>query len=165
MDEAQIRWLLKALREAAGEIEEYLYRLDGGEATAASDQDGPTLIEIAARLRDNEEQVLGWLDLIATSRRYSPPLPYTNIDLLPFDRDYRRLSLRKVLRQFLALRQQTIRLLWLLEPRDWLRSGEHPYRGTLSIGEIVRDLNWHDLSCLWEIRRLLGDPDRVEIDT
>jgi hypothetical protein len=164
MNEQEIHWLLKALREACGELEEYFYDIDRDESVARPDDDEPTLIEIAARLRDNEEQVIGWLQLIANSGRREPSLPYVNIDLLPFERDYSRLQVRKVLREFTSLRRQTVHLLWSLDTRDWRRRGIHPYRGAITVKDIVQELNWHDLRYLWEVRRLLGRLGRVPAD-
>ncbi len=165
MDDQQIHWLLKALREASGEIEEYFYGLDYQDAATRLDQDEPNLIEVAARLRDNEEQVLGWLEIITSTRRRDPPLPYVNIDLLPFERDYSRLQVRKVLRQFISLRRRTVHLLWDLDNREWKYQGIHPYRGPISVQEIVQELNWHDLRYLWEVRRTLEQLGRVHADT
>jgi hypothetical protein len=165
MDDQQIHWLLKALREAAGEIEEYLYAIDREDAIRRPEADEPNLIELAAQLRDNEEQVLGWLEIITSARRRDPPLPYVNVDLLPLERDYSRLEVRKVLREFTASRRRTVHLLWSLDNRDWRRQGIHPYRGPISVQEIVQELNWHDLRNLWEVRRRLEQLGRVHADT
>lgn len=164
MDDREARWLFKALREAAGVIEEHFSGLDREALTQRPSEGELALIEIAALLRDNEEQVSDWLELILTSSHREPLLPYVNIDLLPFERDYCRLDIHQVLRDFALWRRRTLYFLWDLEPQDWERRGIHPYRGLLSIYQIVRELNWHDLHYLWQIRRLRARFGRVHID-
>ena len=44
--------------------------------------------------------------------------------------------------------------LLLLSRRDWLRTGVHPYKGVISIHDIVRELHDHDLEYLRNARRL-----------
>jgi len=59
-----------------------------------------------------------------------------------------------VLLELSRLRQRSAQLLWSLEPSDWEREGLHPYRGRLSIMQVARDMNEHDLGHLWQMRRL-----------
>jgi hypothetical protein len=37
---------------------------------------------------------------------------------------------------------------------QWERQGEHPYRGPISVGQIVREMNEHDLAHLWQIMKI-----------
>lgn len=159
-----MRWLLKALREAAGEIEDHLYGLDRHVLSQRPAENELSLIEIAAHLRDNEKQVRGWLTLMADTHRHRPQLLYVNVELLPFEHDYRRLDIREVLTEFASLRHHTLMLLWSLEPIAGECYGIHPYQGAISVYDIARELNWHDLQHLWEIRRLREEARETRID-
>ncbi len=44
--------------------------------------------------------------------------------------------------------------LWRLTQADWQRSAEHPYGGSVTLGEIAREMARHDLEHLWQVRRL-----------
>jgi hypothetical protein len=45
-------------------------------------------------------------------------------------------------------------LLWSLDESDWERAGIHPYLGPLTITQVAREMNEHDLAHLWQLRRL-----------
>lgn len=152
MDYSSQRWMLKALHEAAEELKEQLRGLSEMDLCRRPAPDEWSLKEIAAHLRDAEAWFLERLELIVGADE--PRLPDIDIDAYVLERDYRSLDLYEVLREFSRLRRHTTGLLWALEPSDWEREGLHPYRGRLSIMQVARDMNEHDLGHLWQVRRL-----------
>ena len=146
------RWLLKALRESAHELESQLWGLDEEELRWRPADDAWSLKEIAAHLRDCEEHFLESLELIAYED--SPRLPAFDADALVLERDYQEIDLCEALEQFAYLRHRAANLLWSLDPDDWERTGAHPYLGEVSIARLARAQNEHDLEHLWQARRL-----------
>jgi hypothetical protein len=152
MDYSTQRWMLKALHEAAEELQSQLWGLSEDELCRRPAPDEWSLKEIAAHLRDAEACFLERLTLIVSQEE--PELPDIDIDAYVLERDYRSLDLYEVLLEFSRLRHRTSGLLWSLEPSEWERAGLHPYRGRLSIMQVARDMNEHDLGHLWQVRRL-----------
>ena len=56
--------------------------------------------------------------------------------------------------EFASLRRQSVYALWELDEDDWERRGVHPYLGPLTIMQVAREMNEHDLAHLWQLRRL-----------
>jgi hypothetical protein len=152
MDYSSQRWMLKALQEAADELQGQLLGLSDEELCRRPAPDEWTLKEIAAHLRDAEVCFLERLELIVGEDE--PRLPDIDVDAYVLERDYQSLDLYEVLREFSLLRRHSTGLLWALEPSEWEREGLHPYRGRLSIMQVARDMNEHDLGHLWQVRRL-----------
>ncbi len=146
------RWLLKAVRESAGELFGQFRGLGEAALCWSPAADEWCLKEVAAHLRDAETLYRRQLELIARQRE--PRLPHEAIDVLPFERDYRDESLRRLLAEYEEAREDTFWLLRLLDAEDWLRCGIHPYRGRVSISDIVREMHEHDLEHLYQARRL-----------
>ena len=153
------RWLLKAVRESAGELlgqfggvsEQGLrYRPAVGEWS---------LKEVAAHVRDAEVLYQRQIDLAAHGRE--PHLPYEAIDVLPFERDYREDSLSLLLAEYADAREETVWILRELAAGDWQRCGIHPYRGRVSVEEIARELHQHDLEHLYQAQRLHAAVQRL----
>jgi hypothetical protein len=82
------------------------------------------------------------------------PLPAWDIDLLPAEREYRAADLGGLLSELRELRQEVTYLLSGLDDSNWQASGEHPYRGEVSIETLARELAQHDLEHLAEVRRV-----------
>jgi hypothetical protein len=143
------RWLLKALRETAHELESQVWGLDEDELRWRPD-DGWCLKEIAAHLRDCEEHLLRCLELIAG--RDDPRIPAFDADALVLDNHYTAIDVYDALQQFESLRYRSVHLLWGLEPEDWGRIGVHPYAGPVTIQQLAREQSQHDLEHLWQAR-------------
>ena len=143
------RWLLKALREAAHELEAQLWGLDEDDLRWRPSDDAWSLKEIAAHLRDCEEHFVEVLELIST--RDEPRIPAFDADAQVLEHDYRETDLDETLGHFEELRQRTVGLLWR---EDWERTGRHPYLGPVTIAELARKQSEHDLEHLWQARRL-----------
>jgi hypothetical protein len=144
-------WLVKALHEAADEIERQFLSMSEDELRHRPADDEWSPKEIAGHLRDCEELFLDRLRLI--ERCHEPELSDIDVESYPTERGYQELDLDDVLLTFAALRRQTCYLLWSLTPDEWERRGIHPYRGSLSIMDVARDINRHDLTHLWQMQR------------
>ncbi len=145
-------WAMKALREAGGSLVSEFAGLDETMLRHRPAEDELSLKEIAAHLRDAEELALR--QLTAATEEPDKRLPLWDIDVLPFERDYRNSDLQGVLGEVRNLRRQTAALLWTLRDWDWRRKVTHPYRGEITIEMIARELAQHDLEHLWQVRRL-----------
>jgi len=152
MEYSNQQWMLKALHEAADELQSQLLGLSEEELCRRPAPGEWSLKEIAAHLRDAEACFLERLRLIVSQDE--PHLADIDVDAYVLERDYQSLDLHEVLLGFSRLRQRSASLLWSLEPSDWEREGLHPYRGRLSIMQVARDMNEHDLGHLWQMRRL-----------
>ena len=148
----QRRWLLKAVREASGELFSQFSGLNEAALRQSPATDEWCLKEVAAHMRDAESLYRKQIELI--SRQKEPRLPYEAIDVLPFERDYREQPLDRLLYEYEDGRQETVWLLRTLDEGDWERCGIHPYRGRISILDIVRELHEHDLEHLYQARKL-----------
>jgi hypothetical protein len=146
------RWLLKALREAAHELESQLWGLDEDDLRWRPEDDAMSLKEIAAHMRDCEEHFAESLAVIVRDDRAR--ICAFDADALVLDRDYRQVDLYEALERFESLRGDVAGLLWSLEPKDWERTGQHTYRGAVSVLQLAREQNEHDLEHLWQARRL-----------
>ena len=147
----ETRWVLKALRETAHELEAQLSGLRDRDLRWRPADDGMSLKEIAAHLRDCEEHFVECLELI-TSRARS--IPCFDADALVLERDYRNIDVYEAFERFEHLRYRSVNMLWELEPEEWELSSEHPYAGAMSILRLSREQSQHDLEHLWAARRL-----------
>jgi hypothetical protein len=143
------RWLLKALRETAHELESQIWGLDEDDLRRRPSEDGLCLKEIAAHLRDCERHFLQTLELIM--QRTEPRLRAFDADELLFEHDYRDTDVFDSLEELSYLRQRTVSLLWR---EDWDRSGLHPYLGSVNVRQLARAQSEHDLEHLWQARSL-----------
>jgi hypothetical protein len=145
-------FVLKALREAGNSLVSELYAVDE-EMLCRRPADGELCLkEIAAHMRDAEELALQQMAAIADESRR--PLPAWDIDLLPFERDYREEDLDMFLAEFRGLRRETTEFLWSVGDQVWHAKGRHPYRGEITLGQIAHELAQHDLEHLWQVRQL-----------
>ena len=147
--------MLKALRECGNTLVSELSLLDEDTLARTPAEGEWCLKEIAAHVRDAEDLALRQMNAIIEGRRGA--LPAWDIDLLPAERDYRSSDASDLLLEFRRLRRETTDLLWGLTGADWHSSGEHPYRGEVTLETLARELAQHDLEHLAEIRRLKHD--------
>jgi hypothetical protein len=146
------RWLMKAVREAAGEFFQQFSGLNEEGLRWRPAEREWCLKELAGHLRDAEQLYQSQIEAIA--HHSQGRLPHEPVDVLPSERDYRGESLRSLLYEFEAAREETVWLLFSMDEEDWHRTGEHPYRGEISIFDIARELHEHDLEHLVQARRL-----------
>ncbi len=152
VEAGQRRWLMKAVREAAGELYGQFAGVKEKALRWRPERDEWCLKEVAAHLRDAEHMYRRQIELVST--RKNPDLPYEPVDVLPYERDYSREPLEELLYQWETAREDTVWLLRSLDDSDWERRGVHPYRGRISIFDLVRELHEHDLEHLWQARKL-----------
>jgi hypothetical protein len=158
VETGQRRWLMKAVREAAGELYGQFSGLKEKELRWRPEPGEWCLKEVAAHLRDAEDMYRRQIELIAQNRE--PALPYEPVDVLPYERDYRSESLTELLYEWEASREETVWLLRMLDEHDWERRGLHPHRGKISVLDIAREVHQHDLEHLWQVRKLRGEIER-----
>ena len=149
---SESRWLLKALRESAHELESQLWGLDEQALRWRPSHDAMSLKEIAAHMRDCEQHFLTSLELI--TEREEPKLKSFDGDALVMDHDYQEIDLYEALELFSHLRHRSVNLLWGPALGEWDRIGRHPYLGTVTIAQLVREQNEHDLEHLWQARNI-----------
>jgi hypothetical protein len=156
-------WALKALHEAGNSLLSEFSGLDDGALRRRPADDEWSLIEIAAHLRDAEDLAAAQISAIAEGR--PGRLPAWDVDILPFERDYRSADLRSLLADFRRLRRRNTYVLWGLAANQWETGAEHPYRGSVTLGQIARELAQHDLQYLWQVRDLKRRIDERARDT
>ena len=148
-------FLLKALSEASGELARSFRGFSRRELRkpAPPPDDGWTLLAIPYHLRETERGLLKQFEII--TRHRSPQIPSVDLDDIPIDEDYRDEDVNDLLEEFHDLRRRSSYLLWDLLPSEWEKAGIHPYRGPLTLLEIVREAYQHDLEHLWQVKRML----------
>ena len=150
-------FLLKALGESSGELRRLLHGIPRRAMLRPGDGDDDcwTLLGIAAHMRDVELGVNEQMETILSSHGRDLRLRHVGIDDIPFLEDYADEDDEEVLEELHYYRRQTSYLLWSCDGRDWERSATHPYRGTVTLLELARDLYQHDLEHLWQARRMV----------
>jgi hypothetical protein len=150
IEDDEQRWLMKALREVANELVEEIYELASADPTIRAEDDDRTPHEIAAHIRLNEELAAAQIRHL-TGGRSNVRLPVDDTESPPAE--LADTSIYNFLEGFIEARRGTTRLLWNLSPAQWQRQGTHPYRGAITVQQIVRELAEHDLEHLWQVRR------------
>lgn len=146
------RWLLKAVRESAGELFRQFTGLDEAGLRWCPGEGEWCLKEIAAHVRDAERMYQRQIEAIAHG--HPGRLPYEAVDVLPAEEHYRDMPLRNFLWEFEAAREETVWLLYAVDDDAWNRASEHPYRGRVTLYDVARELHEHDLDHLFQARRL-----------
>jgi hypothetical protein len=149
-------FLLKALGEAAGELREQLGGLRRQQLLlpGSGNDEQWTLLGLACHVRDVELGVNEQFEAILRRRTAEPDIPHVDIDAIPFLEEYEDEDLDEVLGEFAYYRRSTSYTLWDISEWDWDRAGIHPYRGRMTVADIVRELYQHDLEHLWQARRM-----------
>jgi DinB superfamily len=144
-------FLLKALHEASGELEGEFYNLRRAQL-AWHEPDGWSLAQIAGHLRDREQMHLDYLRGIVSSRDCI--LEAIDFEAMVDENGYGPEEAHNLLYGYAELRERALYTLYNLSGNQWRRTGRHPYRGSLSIEQIVKEMNEHDLAHLWQVKRL-----------
>lgn len=112
-----------------------------------------SIVEILAHLAEDE---------LVTSWRYRQMIEHEGETLLGFDQElwarlgnYAGWSARDALELFRLLREANLRMLSVLVPEEWERSGNHAERGNLTVRELVRHMAAHDVNHVKQIETLL----------
>jgi hypothetical protein len=148
----QRRWLLKAVREATGELYQQFRNLDDSSLRWRPEPGEWCLKEIAGHMRDAEQLYQSQIELII--HNHEPLLPYEPIEVLVQERDYTGDDLSQMLYEYESAREETVWNLRMISDHDWERTGLHPYRGSVSIMDLAQEMHEHDLEHLIQARRL-----------
>jgi hypothetical protein len=151
------QWLLKALRETAHAMESLLWQLDEEALERRPADDEWSCIELVAHMREMERRYIERLERMV--RDDCPRIDAFDADSIAAADAPDAEDPFEIADDFGALRRQSVYLLWSLDDGDWTRRGEHPYLGMLTITQVAREMNEHDLAHLWQMRRLC---DRAE---
>jgi hypothetical protein len=146
------RWLLKALRETAHAMESLLWDIDAGRAHERPAGGEWSCADLVDHMAAMERRYLERLELMIAEDE--PRIAAFDGDSIAADRTESLPDAFEALDDFGSLRQHTVYLLWSLDDGDWLRRGVHPYLGPLTVQQVAREMNEHDLSHLWQLRRI-----------
>lgn len=143
-------WLLKALRETAHAMESLIWELDDDALDRHPDFEEWSCRELLHHMAEMEKRYVGRLERIV--RIDEPSIEAFDADTIepPGEHD----EAFTLMDDFSARRQQAVQLLWSLDDGGWQRRGVHPYLGPLTVMQIAREMNEHDLAHLWQLRRL-----------
>ena len=151
----QKAWLLKALRETSHAMEGLLWEAD--EATfEVRDGDEWSVRDLACHVALMEQGFVERLEAIISLAGMVKEvhIPAFDGDTVVAPEHWSELTTFELMEEFEGQRQRSVYLLWSLDERDWDLTGRHPYLGPLSVLQCAREMNEHDLSHLWQLRRL-----------
>ncbi len=148
-------FLLKALSEASGELQRSFYGLSPRDLMQPGSgvDEGWRLLGIPFHMREVEKGIIRQYETILHDR--GAEIPHVDFDDIPFQEDYCEEDEEELLEEFHYLRRRSSYRLWDLMPTEWERAGIHPYRGRMTILQIVRETYQHDLEHLWQARRMI----------
>lgn len=158
---AERRWLMKSVREMAGELHRQFTGVNEKGLRWRPASREWCLKEIAAHVRDAELLYQSQIETIAHGFSSPIRLPHEPLDVLPSERNYVDEDLQHLLYEYEAAREETVWLLYTLDEDDWLQTGTHPYRGEISVYDIARELHEHDLQHLNQARVTREALDRL----
>jgi hypothetical protein len=151
-------WLLKALRETAHAMESLLWNIDDDALERRPDDDEWSCRELVVHMCGMERRYVERLERMV--RLDEPPIDAFDADSIEHGEDEDiELAVFDLMDEFGVRRRQAVYLLWSLDPEDWDRAGTHPYLGRITVTQVAREMNEHDLAHLWQLRRLC---DRFE---
>ena len=145
--ETSRRWLMKALREASGEMHELMMR-----ALRRSMPEAEALIERAWR----HETIAAWqLGHLAVPGRRRPAAARLRVAGAghAFPDCYEQL------REWYHTREQISGVLYMMSPFEWEQTANHRFRGELSVESIARSMHQTDLEILNTLRAQLEMDD------
>jgi hypothetical protein len=143
-------WLLKALRETAHAMEAIIWNVDEDVLDRAPVEDEWSPRELLVHMAESERRYVERLERMVTSDE--PRIAAFDADSIEAEQLEHR-DIFDAIDDFGAQRQRTVYLLWSLDDGDWHRKGIHPYLGPLTVLDVAREMNEHDLAHLWQLRR------------
>ncbi|MHB8377852.1 MAG: DinB family protein [Dehalococcoidia bacterium] len=144
-------WLLKALRETAHAMEALLWDLEDAVLDRPPDDGEWSCKELTAHMAEMERRYIDRLErIVRTDQPRIAAFDSDSIEAGPLADD----GVFDLMDEFAVLRRQSVYLLSSLDDADWERCGIHPYLGPISITQVAREINEHDLAHLWQLRRL-----------
>ena len=151
------RFLLKALGEAGNELAEALLDCPRRLIDRCG-PDGWSVRLIAVHVEAHEEMVAGYIERMLHER--NPELDVIDSERVLDDPDACRRDPERAAMGFVHGRRQTQYLLWDLDDDDWQRAGRHPYRGSITIVQLARELHLHDIEYMLRVNKLKDQDDQ-----
>lgn len=151
----QKAWLLKALRETSHAMEALLWEADESMfETRAGDE--WSVRDLASHMALMEQGFVERLEAIISLSvtQYEVHIQAFDGDTVVEPEHWSESTAFELMEEFEAQRQRSVYLLWSLDDADWALTGTHPYLGPVSVLQCAREMNEHDLSHLWQLRRL-----------
>ncbi len=161
------RYLVKVLREVARRIERIASSLDEPALGWRPDEDDPAAAELLAYLRAAEREDLRALAGVLAAdgarveaRRASPGTsaapPTVGTGAGASAEASVEAEVAALLWDFAVLRDE---LVWQLETAGeaWSHAGLHPFRGTLPLADLVREIGDRDLDVMWRLQRIAAE--------
>jgi hypothetical protein len=145
-------WLLKALRETSHAMESLIWELDEDALDERRHWDEWSIRDLVLHMCEMERRHVERVERIA--RLDEPKIAAFDGDSIQPRAEDDDASAFELMDEFGSHRQQAVYLLWSLDEVEWERRGIHPYLGPLSILDCAREMNEHDLSHLWQLRRM-----------
>jgi hypothetical protein len=145
-------WLLKALRESPHAMESLLWNVEDDAIEQPASEGEWSAKELVGHMAEMERRYCQRLERMV--RLDEPKIDAFDADSIEQDATLAHESAYDLMEEFATLRRQSIYLLWSLDDSDWNRRGVHPYLGPLTIMQVAREMNEHDLAHLWQLRRL-----------
>jgi hypothetical protein len=108
--------------------------------------------ELVSHMAEMERRYIGWLERIV--RLDEPAIEPFDGDTIEPATPIDEQDIFEMMDEFGALRRQAVYLLASLDEQDWDRRGMHPYLGPLTLLQVAREMNEHDLAHLWQLRKL-----------
>ncbi len=146
MDRAS--WLLKALREGGGEVQEALFAAARGDRPAGAEAE---VREIAWELAV-QERAGGWhLEQLLRGRE--------DLTLHPAEwlaTGAEPVEVGQLARIYGQSRDETCELLWGLSDRSLARRGRHPFRGSISVEDVLVSLHERDIETMLALQRVVA---------
>ncbi len=142
-------WLMKALRETAHAMDSLLWSVDDDLHERPPAEGEWSCSELIIHMAGMERHYVERLERM--TRLIAPAIAAFDGDSIDCEGD---LSMYEAMDDFSELRRQTVYLLYALDDHDWRRTGVHPYLGPMTILQVAREMNEHDLAHLWQLRRV-----------
>ncbi|MPZ98159.1 MAG: hypothetical protein GEU80_02295 [Dehalococcoidia bacterium] len=145
------RYLLKALREVSHRIERLVTDLDEPALRERPAGEDWCVKEVVGFLRDSEREDLRSIQAIVA--RDGVRIEERRAYLGPGEQDYTAARIEDLVWDFAMLREETT---WMLRTAggSWDSAGVHPYRGEVTLLQLVQEMNERDLDAMWRIQRL-----------
>ncbi len=150
-DPAGYEHLCKWLSETGHSLQEELWDLDEDERQSIPGPGEWSFHRLAFHLMAVEEATLDAVELIC--RQHGPVLDARDPNLEAEEADLDSIDMETCLYRLERARHGLLYHVCDLTDRLWQRAGTHPYRGRVTMAELLTDLSRHDLEHLWQIRR------------
>lgn len=147
-------FLLKAMRETSGELRQAVEGMPRRllvRPGVGNDEDW-CLLAIAAHMRDTEAGFQRQIETIVT--RPETEMCHVDFDGVPLAEDYADEDEEELLEEFHYMRRRSAYVLWEISEREWQAGALHPFRGRMTLMDLIREIYRHDLEHLWQARRI-----------